>query len=146
MTSFDMTPLYRSTIGFDRLANIFDALGATDNNSAFPPYNVARTGETDYRISMAVAGFGEDELEIIERGGVLRVRGGATSDGADADTQLLYRGIAKRNFERNFQLADNVQVSGAHLDNGLLHIELVREVPEEEKPRKINISKTAQAA
>ena len=146
MTSFDMTPLYRSTIGFDRLANIFDALGATDNNSAFPPYNVARTGETDYRISMAVAGFAEDELEIIVRGGVLRVRGGASSDGADADTQLLYRGIAKRNFERNFQLADNVQVSGAHLDNGLLHIELVREVPEAEKPRKINISKTAQAA
>ena len=146
MTRFDMTPLYRSTIGFDRLANIFDALGATDNNSAFPPYNVARTGETDYRISMAVAGFGEDELEIIERSGVLRVRGGATSDGADADTQILYRGIAKRNFERNFQLADNVQVSGAHLDNGLLHIELVREVPEAEKPRKINISKTAQAA
>ena len=146
MTNFDMTPLYRSTIGFDRLANIFDALGATDNNSAFPPYNVARTGETDYRISMAVAGFAEDELEIILRGGVLRVRGGATSDGADADTQLLYRGIAKRDFERNFQLADNVQVSGAHLDNGLLHIELVREVPEAEKPRKINISKTAQAA
>ena len=146
MTNFDMTPLYRSTIGFDRLANIFDALGATDNNSAFPPYNVARTGETDYRISMAVAGFAEDELEIILRGGVLRVRGGATSDGADADTQLLYRGIAKRNFERNFQLADNVQVLGAHLDNGLLHIELVREVPEAEKPRKINISKTAQAA
>ena len=146
MTNFDMTPLYRSTIGFDRLANIFDALGATDNNSAFPPYNVARTGETDYRISMAVAGFAEDELEIIVRGGVLRVRGGATSEGADADTQLLYRGIAKRNFERNFQLADNVQVLGAHLDNGLLHIELVREVPESEKPRKINISKTAQAA
>jgi len=146
MTSFDMTPLYRSTIGFDRLANIFDALGATDKSSAFPPYNVARTGETDYRISMAVAGFAEDELEIIVRGGVLRVRGGASSDGADADTQLLYRGIAKRNFERNFQLADNVQVSGAHLDNGLLHIELVREVPEAEKPRKINISKTAQAA
>ena len=146
MTNFDMTPLYRSTIGFDRLANIFDALGATDNRSAFPPYNVARTGEPDYRISMAVAGFAEDELEIIVRGGVLRVRGGASSDGADADTQLLYRGIAKRNFERNFQLADNVQVSGAHLDNGLLHIELVREVPEAEKPRKINISKTAQAA
>ena len=104
MTRFDMTPRYRSTIGFDRLANIFDALGATDNSSAFPPYNVARTSETDYRISMAVAGFAEDELEIIERGGVLRVRGGATSDGADADTQLLYRGIAKRNFERNFQL------------------------------------------
>ena len=108
MTSFDMTPLYRSTIGFDRLASIFDALGAADNSSAFPPYDVARTGETDYRISMAVAGFAEDELEIIVRGGVLRVRGGATSDGADANTQLLYRGIAKRNFERNFQLADNV--------------------------------------
>ena len=146
MTNFDMTPLYRSTIGFDRLANVFDALGATNNGSAYPPYNVARTGETDYRISMAVAGFGEDELEIIERGGVLRVRGGATSGGADGDTQILYRGIAKRNFERSFQLADNVQVSGAHLDNGLLHIELVREVPEAERPRKINISKTAQAA
>ena len=146
MTNFDMTPLYRSTIGFDRLANIFDALGATDNSSAYPPYNVARTGETDYRISRAVAGFAEEELEIMERGGVMRVRGGATGDGPDGDTQLLYRGSAKRNFERSFQLADNVQVSGAHLDNGLLHIELVRGVPEAEKPRKINISKTAQAA
>lgn len=146
MTNFDMTPLYRSTIGFDRLANIFDALGTSDNASAFPPYNVARTGETDYQISMAVAGFGEDELEIIERGGVLRVRGASKHDGADTDTRLLYRGIAKRNFERSFQLADNVQVSGAHLDNGLLHIELVREIPEAEKPRKINISKTLKAA
>ena len=146
MTNFDMTPLYSSTIGFDRLANIFDALGSTDKNSAFPPYDVARTGETDYRISMAVAGFAEDELEIIERCGVLRVRGSSTSDGADTESQLLYRGIAKRNFERRFQLADNVQVSSAHLNNGLLHIELVREVPEAEKPRKINISKTAQAA
>ena len=146
MTNFDMTPLYRTTIGFDRLANIFDALGATDSSSAFPPYNVARTGETDYRITMAVAGFAEDELEIIERGGVLRVRGGTTNDSADTENQILYRGIAKRNFERSFQLADNVQVSGAHLDNGLLHIELVREVPEAERPRKINISKTAQAA
>ena len=95
---------------------------------------------------MAVAGFAEDELEIIVRGGVLRVRGGVNSDGPDADTQLLYHGIAKRNFERNFQLAYNVQISGAHLDNGLLHIELAREVPEAEKPRKINISKNAQAA
>ena len=93
MTNFDMTPLYRSTIGFDRLANIFDALGATDNSSAYPPYNVARTGETDYRISMAVAGFAEDELEIIERGGVLRVRAEPPAT-ADGDTQLLYRGIA----------------------------------------------------
>ena len=88
MTNFDMTPLYRSTIGFDRLANIFDALGATDNSSAYPPYNVARTGETDYRISMAVAGFAEDELEIIERGGVLRVRGGATGDGGFVEDSL----------------------------------------------------------
>ena len=146
MRNFDMTPLYRSTIGFDRLANIFDALSASDNSSAFPPYNVARTGETNYRISMAVAGFAEEDLEIIERGGLLRVHGAAKGDDAEAKRKLLYRGIAKRNFERCFQLADNVQVSSAHLDNGLLHIELVREVPEAEKQRKINISKAAQAA
>ena len=138
---FDMTSLYRSTIGFDRLANIFDALGATDNSSAYPPHNVARTGETDYRISMAVAGFAEDELEIIELGGVLRVRGGATGDGPDGDTQLLYRGIAKRNFERSFQLADNVQVSGAHLIMACCTLNWCAKCPKRKKPRKINISK-----
>ena len=146
MTNFGITTLSRSTICYDRLANLFDALGAPEKTAAYPPYDVARTGETDYRISMAVAGFAESELEIIERGGVLSVRGGVAGDSAENDTHVLYRGIAKRDFERRFQLADNVQVSGAHLDNGLLHIELTREVPEAEKPRKINISKTLKAA
>lgn len=146
MTNFDLTPLYRSTIGFDRLASIFDALNAPEKGTSFPPYNVERTGAHDYRISMAVAGFGEDELDIEEVGGVLSVRGVAAQDTSADERHYLYRGIAARNFERRFQLADNVQVSGAALANGLLHIDLVREVPEAEKPRKIGIAKTLKAA
>ncbi len=161
MVRFDMTPLYRSTIGFDRLANIFDARNTTDKGASFPPYNVERTGENDYRISMAVAGFSENELELEEQGGTLRIRGIADEnahgdaknnaennddvaerDPACSELRYLYRGIASRNFERRFQLADNVQVSHAALDKGLLHIDLVREVPDAEKPHKIKISKT----
>ncbi len=145
MTHFDMTPLYRSTIGFDRLASIFDALNAPEKSNAYPPYNVERLDETDYRISMAVAGFAEDELEIEQVGTTLNIRGLVAPD--DTDTQdYLYRGIAARNFERRFQLADNVKVSSAALDKGLLHIALQREIPEAERPRKINIGKTLKAA
>ncbi len=152
MTNFDLTPLYRSTIGFDRFAGLFDALSVSEKSAAYPPYNIERTDENDYRISMAVAGFSEDELEIEAASGVLRVRGligDAAGDEASTDAdnrQLLYHGIAARNFERRFQLADNVQVSGASLTNGLLNIELVREIPEAEKPRKIEIAKTLKAA
>ena len=146
MKNFDLTPLYRSSIGFDRFANVFDALNAPEKGTTYPPYNVERVGENDYRIAMAVAGFSQDELDIEEVGGVLIVRGITQSDPQADAPQLLYRGIAARNFERRFQLADNVQVSGAALANGLLHIELVREIPEAEKPRKISITKTLKAA
>ena len=144
MTGLDLTPLYRSTIGFDRLADIFNAFNATEKGAAYPPYNVERTAENDYRISMAVAGFSEDELDIEAAGGVLRVRGVAKQETKNEEHQFLYHGIAARNFERRFQLADNVRVSGASLSNGLLHIELVREIPEAEKPRKIEIGGTGQ--
>ena len=147
MTGFDLTPLYRSTVGFDRLANIFDALGAAPEKTAsYPPYNVERTGERDYRITMAVAGFSEDELDIEECCGVLTVRGVHQGDSETQERNYLYRGIANRSFERRFQLAENVQVSNAGIDNGLLSIDLTREIPEAEKPRKIDIAKTLKAA
>jgi len=153
MTHFDLTPLYRSTIGFDRLAGLFDALNApqtsANKNQSYPPYNVERLNETNYRISMAVAGFGEDEIDIEQKGGTLSIRG-TTAPNADQpaadDSHYLYRGIAARNFERCFQLADNVKVVHAELDKGLLHIALEREIPEAERPRKINIAKTLKAA
>ncbi len=144
MNRFDLTPLYRSTIGFDRLANLFDAVQSAEKTSAFPPYNVERTGERDYRITMA--GFGEDELDIEQRGGALTVRGTRQTEEEDGqNANLLYQGIAARNFERRFQLADQVRVTGAHLDKGLLHIAFEREIPEAEKPRKIDIAKTLAA-
>jgi molecular chaperone IbpA len=146
MNRFDLTPLYRSTIGFDRLASMFDAVQTADKNAAFPPYNVERVDQNNYRLTMAVAGFGEDELDIEQRGGALTVRG--TRQTADEDSQndnVLYQGIAARNFERRFHLADQVRVTGAHLDKGLLHIAFEREIPEAEKPRKIDIAKTLAA-
>lgn len=146
MNRFDLTPLYRSTIGFDRLASLFDAVQSAEKSSAFPPYNVARIDEHNYRLTMAVAGFGEDELDIEQRGGTLTVRG--TRQAASADDEngnYLYQGIAARNFERRFQLAEQVRVTGAHLDKGLLHIAFEREIPEAEKPRKIDIAKTLAA-
>lgn len=149
MTNFDMTPLYRSTIGFDRLANIFDAMSASDGSAkatSYPPYNVERLDETEYRISMAVAGFAEDELDVEQVGTSLTVRGVSTPEADENERHYLYRGIAARSFERRFQLADNVKVTGAALDKGLLHIALQREIPEAEKPRKIGIAKTLKAA
>lgn len=146
MTRLDLTPLYRSTIGFDGLAHIFDALNAPEKQNAYPPYNVERWDEAQYQISMAVAGFDEADLDIEQIGTTLTVRG-VTAPAADADERhYLYRGIAARNFERRFQLADNVHVKGAALDKGLLHIALEREIPEAEKPRKIGIAKTLKAA
>jgi molecular chaperone IbpA len=140
MPNFDLSPLYRSTVGFDRIFSILDQLGGVDNGGAsYPPYNIERTGENAYRITMAVAGFGENDLSIEAKESVLTVKGDRT-DGSDKDREVLYRGIAGRSFERRFQLADHVEVRGAKLENGLLHIDLVREIPEALKPRKIAIS------
>ena len=138
---FDLSPLYRSTVGFDRLFSILDSLGGVDNGggATYPPYNIERTAENAYRITMAVAGFGENDLSIEAKENVLTVKG-ERSDEVAKDREVLHRGIAGRSFERRFQLADHVEVRGANLENGLLHIDLVREIPEALKPRKIAIS------
>ena len=142
MRHFDFSPLYRSTVGFDRLLTMLDSLGQPDQGQSYPPYNIERTGETSYRITMAVAGFDESELSIEAREHVLTVKGEKAEESAD-QPQFLYRGIAKRAFERRFQLADHVEIRGAQLKNGLLHVDLVREIPEAAKPRKIEISPVA---
>jgi molecular chaperone IbpA len=138
----DYTPLYRSTVGFDRLLSMLDQSVAGETN-AFPPYNIERTGENAYRITMAVAGFGPQELSIETKSHTLHVRGEKAADVTSDTHELLYRGIAARNFERRFQLADHVEVTGASMENGLLHIELKRELPEAMKPRTIAISNGA---
>jgi molecular chaperone IbpA len=135
MRDIDFSPYFRSTVGFDRL---FDMLQqATDVGNGFPPYNIERTGETRYRITLAVAGFGEKDLNVELRDGVLTVAG----SGEDTQKQeYLYQGIAGRAFERRFQLAEHVEVRAARLENGLLHVDLERIVPEEKKPRRIAIN------
>lgn len=138
----DYTPLYRSTVGFDRLFSMLDQSAATEAN-AYPPYNIERTGENTYRISMAVAGFGPGELHVETKNHTLHVRGEKSAEVASDTREILYRGIAARNFERRFQLADYVEVNGASMENGLLHIELKRELPEAMKPRTIAISNGA---
>ncbi|MEX0344203.1 MAG: Hsp20 family protein [Rhizobiaceae bacterium] len=140
MRHVDFSPFYRSTVGFDRLFSMLDSMGQPDSAQSYPPYNIERTGEDAYRITMAVAGFGEDELELEAHRNVLTVKGEKADQKDGEGAELLYRGIAGRTFERRFQLADHVEVSGAELKNGLLHIDLVREVPEELKPRRIAIS------
>lgn len=140
MRHVDFSPLYRSTVGFDRLFNLLDNMGQPEQSApAYPPYNIERTGENAYRISMAVAGFGENDLEIEAKENTLLVKGNQQKTEED-EGEMLFRGIAARNFERRFQLADHVEVRNAHLENGLLHIELVREIPEAMKARKISIS------
>ncbi|HHQ4647584.1 MAG: Hsp20 family protein [Aeromonas popoffii] len=136
MRSIDFSPLYRSAIGFDRLANLIES-AASNGNAGYPPYNIEQLGDSDYRISMAVAGFTQEELELSFQENLLTVKGNKQ---AETDRNYLYQGIAERGFERRFQLADYVRVKGADLKNGLLHIELVREVPEAMKPRKIEIN------
>ena len=138
MDSFDFAPLFRSTIGFDRLTRLIDAAQVDNGASAYPPYNIETTGENAYRLTMAVAGFGADDLDITAKEGALVVTGKARKE--DEGKQYLHRGIARRAFERRFQLADHIRVAGASLDNGLLHVDLVREVPEALKPRKIEIA------
>lgn len=140
MRHVDFSPFYRSTVGFDRLFSMLDSMGQPDSAQTYPPYNIERTGEDAYRITMAVAGFGEDELHLEAHRNVLTVKGEKSEQKDGEGAELLYRGIAGRTFERRFQLADHVEVSGAELKNGLLHIDLVREVPEELKPRRIAIS------
>ena len=136
MRHFDFSPLYRSTVGFDRLFSMLDAAG-TDAPS-YPPYNIERTGENAYRITMAVAGFAESELSVEAKEHVLTIKGEKAEE--DTDREVLYRGIASRTFERRFQIAEHVRVEGASLENGLLHVDLVREIPEAMKPRKIEIT------
>jgi molecular chaperone IbpA len=138
MRSFDLSPLFRSTIGFDRLADMLDSVAQYDTATAYPPYNIERTDENHYRISLAVAGFADKDLNVEVKESVLSVNGTRNDDQAKPD--FLYQGIAGRAFERRFQLAENVHVRGAKLENGLLHIDLERVVPEEQKPRRIVIN------
>jgi len=135
MRTFDLAPLYRSTVGFDRLFSMLDGFEAAPG---YPPYNIERTGENDYRITLAVAGFGESELSIESKENTLTVKGEKQVK-EENNGEVLYQGIAARAFERAFQLADYVQVKGANLENGLLHVDLVREIPEAKKPRQIAI-------
>ncbi len=135
MRTFDLAPLYRSTVGFDRLFSMMDGFDAAPG---YPPYNIERTGENDYRVSVAVAGFGENELTIEAKENTLTIKGSKQVKD-EQDGQVLYQGIAARAFERVFQLADYVQVKSASLENGLLHVDLVREIPEAKKSRQIPI-------
>ena len=140
MNTIDLTPLYRSSIGFDRLGSLLDtALRADQTSAGYPPYNIEVNGENRYGITLAVAGFEREELDIQVEKGVLTVRGKKASD-ATADRKYLHQGIATRTFERKFNLADHVEVTGAQLNNGLLAISLVREIPEAMKPKTIAIN------
>jgi len=135
--TFDFTPLYRSAIGFDRLAQLFDEAQRTETQTSYPPYNIELVSEDKYSIEMAIAGFDRSELDIEMENDTLKIVGHRKKE--DQKRSYLHRGIAARDFEHRFQLADHVKVVSAKLDNGLLHIELVREIPESLKPRKINI-------
>src|SRR3954464_15905482 len=140
MRSFDLTPLFRSTVGFDRLADMLDSVSQFDNGVSYPPYNIERVDEHHYRISLAVAGFADKDLNVEVKEGVLTVQGKREGEKETVhDKHYLYQGIAGRSFERRFQLAENVEVKGAQLENGLLHVDLERRVPEEKKPRRISI-------
>jgi molecular chaperone IbpA len=141
MAMIDFSPLFRTAVGFDRLASMLEEATRTDL-SGYPPYNIELTGTDQYRITLAVAGFKDAELEVEVKENVLRIAGKATEDEEKA-RKYLYRGIAGRSFERRFQLADYVRVEGAHLSDGLLHVDLVREIPEAIRPRRIAIGTQA---
>ncbi len=138
MRTFDLTPLYRSAVGFDRLATLLESAART-GEQGWPPYNIQSTGENQYRIEVAVAGFGPDELTLEVRENLLTVTGRKTANDDDAGRTYLHRGLAERDFERRFQLADYVVVRSADLANGLLTVDLARELPEALKPRRIEI-------
>lgn len=147
MRTFDLSPLLRSSIGFDRFGQLFDTVNRLeDAANGYPPYNIEKQGDDKYRVTLAVAGFGEDELAIVQHESTLIVSGKAAEQGNGEGHSYLHRGIARRAFERRFQLADYVKVVGATLDNGLLHVDLQRVVPEAMKPRKIEIGKGSQSA
>jgi len=139
-TSTDFSPLYRSFIGFDHLASLMDKASLAEKQPSYPPYNIELLSEHLYRISMAVAGFAEEELDIESKQNTLVVTGTKTQDKNNVNRKFLYQGIAERNFERKFQLGDHVKIIGAFIKDGLLHIDLEREIPEALKPRKIAIN------
>lgn len=156
MRMFDTSPLMRSTIGFDNVSRLLDSVARVNSSeSSYPPYDIEKLDQNQYRISMAVAGFSEDELDVTVKDEVLIISGKSAAGRAESDKAdhgadhgaeapvYLHRGIAKRAFERRFQLADTVRIGGASLANGLLHVELVREIPEERRPRQIEINKGA---
>ena len=140
MTTFDFTPLYRTSVGFDRLASLMSSATRQDQGNSYPPYNILATGENQYQITMAVAGFSDADINITTEQNRLLVTGNRPEDNEEQG-EYLHRGIATRSFERRFNLADHVKVVGASLENGLLHIDLEREVPEALKPRTIKIGK-----
>lgn len=140
MRHFDLTPLYRSTVGFDRLAQLFDSVAGADVDITYPPYNIERLGENEYRITMAVAGFSTGEIKVDVKEGALSVRGEKQAEASEPERRYLHRGIAARSFERRFQLADHVEVKGASLTDGLLNIDLIRNLPERMRPRSIPIT------
>lgn len=141
-TTYDFAPVYRTSIGFDRMLNALEAVGRLEAVDKWPPYDIARSGEDDYRITMAVAGFSLDQLDITQEQNMLVVSGHVPEDG---DAEYLHRGIAARSFQRRFQLADHVEVVKAALENGLLTIDLKRELPDEMKPRQIEIATAGSA-
>ena len=150
MRTFDLAPFYRSTIGFDRLFSLLDQAngqGHGEGSTGYPPYNIERTSENDFRISVAVSGFSQNEISIVAKENTLTIKGEkAANENTESQSEVLYRGIASRAFERQFQLADFVQVKNASLENGLLHVDLVREIPEAKKPRVIPISSSESAS
>lgn len=142
MTHFDLTPLFRSTVGFDHLSHLMDKAfesSGRETSSSYPPYNIEKLSDDAYRITMAIAGFGEDDLDITAQDNELIVKAD-TKKTQGSEVTYLHRGIAGRSFEQRFHLADHIRVIDASLNNGLLHVDLVREVPEHMKPRKINIT------
>src|ERR1700727_193097 len=146
MRTYDLAPFYRSTVGFDRFFSLLDQ-SVTDGSPGYPPYNIERTGENSYRISVAVSGFSQGELSIVAKENTLTIKGEkSANENAPDQSEVLYRGIAARAVERAFQLADFVLVKNASLENGLLHVDLVREIPEAKKPRNIPISTGAPSA
>ena len=140
---FDFSPLFRSTVGFDRVFDMLDQVSQYDSGNGYPPYNIERTDETHYRITVAVAGFAAKDLNVEVHDGVLTISGKREGADQSEDKNVLYQGIAGRAFERRFQLAEHVEVKAAKLENGLLHVELEQIVPEEKKPRRIAINAPA---
>ena len=146
MRNFDLSPLFRSSVGFERMQQALDTASRLDNAAnTYPPYDIEVSGEDSYRVTLAVAGFSDDDIEITVKENSLQISAGGKTDDA-RETEYLHRGIARRAFDRRFELADHVKVVGASLNNGLLHVDLVREVPQSLKPRKIEITSNAPQA